>query len=127
LEQSLESETDTGAQFLDTNATPDRAYEKQWALALLDHTLVLLRQQILTNEGREQFDALKVFVWGDSPTISQAEIAAQLGMTSNALGVVAHRLRRRYAKLLREAIGRTVADPAEIDTELRHLIEMISN
>lgn len=46
-------------------------------------------------------------------------------MTENALGVVIHRLRGRYATLIREAVGRTVADEADIEDEMRYLIEIL--
>jgi len=59
--------------------------------------------------------------------VSQAEVAARLGMTANALGVAVHRLRRRFGELLREAIAHTVVGENEIDIELRHLIEVISS
>jgi RNA polymerase sigma-70 factor (ECF subfamily) len=127
LEESLESESALLARIPDPAATPDQSYEKQWAFTLLDHTLGVLRQQIFTSDGLAQFDALKGFIWGGPPKVSQVEVAAQLGMTANAMGVAVHRLRRRYGELLREAVGRTVANASEVDGELRHLIAVISS
>jgi len=53
---------------------------------------------------------------------SQAEIAREFGMTENAVKQAFHRLRQRYRQLLREEVAQTVATPAEIEDELRHLI-----
>ena len=55
------------------------------------------------------------------------DVAARLGITPNALGVAVHRLRRRFGELLREEIARTVATPADVDDELRHLIEVLGS
>jgi DNA-directed RNA polymerase specialized sigma24 family protein len=56
---------------------------------------------------------------------SQANIAAQLGMTANAVRQAFHRFRQRYQSLLREEIAHTVATPADIEDELRHLIAVV--
>lgn len=127
LDQQRDAETRFLAEPADPAAPPDLAFEKQWALTLLDQVLARLRDEFAATGGPEQFDALKVFVWGDPAGVSQVEIAAQLGMTPNALGVAVHRLRRRYGELLREAIAQTVASKDEIDVELRHLITVIGS
>jgi RNA polymerase sigma-70 factor (ECF subfamily) len=66
-------------------------------------------------------------VWGNPGKASQAEVAARLGITVNALGVSVHRLRHRFGELLRSEIAQTVATPAEIDDELRHLMEVVGS
>ena len=127
LDQQREAETHFLAEPADPAAPPDQAFEKQWALTLLDQALSRLRDESAATGGQEHFDALKVFVWGDQTAVSQVEIAARLGVTPNALGVSVHRLRRRFGELLRETIARTVVGENEIDVELRHLIEVISS
>ncbi len=127
LEQSATAETHRLAQVADSAATPDRAYEKQWALTLLDHALGALRQQALASDNLEQFEALKEFIWGGPSTMSQVEIALKLGVSPNSLRVAVHRLRRQYGEILRAEVGRTVTNPAEIDGELRHLLAVISS
>jgi len=127
LEQQREAETRFRSEPADPTASPDQAFEKRWALTLLDQVLSRLREESTATVGPEHFDALKVFVWGDQGAVSQVEIAAKLGMTPNALGVAVHRLRRRYGELLREAIARTVVGENEIDVELHHLIKVISS
>ena len=127
LEQQREAETRFRSEPADPAASPDQAFEKRWALTLLDQVLSRLRDESAATVGQEQFDALKVFVWGDQTAVSQVEIAAKLGMTPNALGVAVHRLRRRFGELLREAIACTVVGENEIDVELRHLMKVISS
>lgn len=126
LDAPNEAETLLLAQVVDPATPPDLAYEKQWGITLLYSTLSDLRQQSAATGGLEQFEAIADLAFGGSPARSQVEIAAQLGMTSNALGVAVHRLRRRYVDLLREAVAATVDNPAEIDGELRHLMAVIS-
>jgi len=111
----------------DPAMTPDRAFEKRWALTLLDHVLSQLREEFTAAGRQEHFDALKVFVWGSPGTASQGEVAARLGINPNTVGVTVHRMRRRYGELLREEIAQTVASPAEIDEELRHKTEVLGS
>src|SRR5262249_7214444 len=127
LEQQREAETRFLAEPVDPAAPPDRAFEKRWALTMLEHVLSRLRTEFTATGSQDHFDALKAFVWGDQTAVSQVEVAAKLGMTPNALGVAVHRLRRRYGELLRETIAHTVASEAEVDIELRHLIAVIGS
>jgi len=127
LEAQREAETRLLAEPADSAAPPDQAFEKRWALTLLDQALSCLRDESAATGGQEQFDALKVFVWGDQTAVSQVEVADRLGMTANALRVAVHRLRRRFGELLRQSIARTVVSDDEIDVELRHLIKVISS
>jgi RNA polymerase sigma-70 factor (ECF subfamily) len=127
LDEQREAETHFLAEPADPGAPPDQAFERQWALTLLEQALSRLRDESAATGGQEHFDALKVFVWGDQTAVSQVEIAAKLGITPNALGVSVHRLRRRFGELLRETIARTVVGENEIDVELRHLVEVISS
>jgi RNA polymerase sigma factor (sigma-70 family) len=95
----------------------DKLLDRQWALALLD--LVLTRLEAETDAT--QFAALKSFLTADKDTIPYAEVAGKLRTTEGAVKVAVHRLRKRYRALLREEIAHTVAGPAEVDEEIRHL------
>jgi len=46
-------------------------------------------------------------------------------MTETAVKAAVHRLRQRYGRLLRDEIAETVADPAEVDDEVRHLLAVV--
>ena len=93
LDQTSEAETHFLAEPAELATPPDQAFEKRWALTLLDQMHSRLRDEFSASGGPEQFDALKAFVWGDQTAVSQVEIVAQVGMTPNALGVTVHRLR----------------------------------
>ena len=73
-----------------------------------------------------QFDALKIFLTGVKPDATYAEFATRLGTTEAALKMRVKRLRHRYGELIREEILRTLADPAEVEDEMRHLLRVVS-
>lgn len=101
--------------------TPERAFERRWALDLLDGALAELRQEYADSGRGKLFDALKGCLTAGGADVAYADLAAELNMTEGAVKVAAHRLRQRYRDRLREAIARTVADPAEVDDEVRDL------
>ncbi len=101
--------------------SPEKLFERRWAVALLDQALARLRQEFTEGGRGPLFDALKVFLTGDRPPTTHEQVATRLGMTAEAVKVAAHRLRRRYRELLREEIARTVDDPADVDGEIRDL------
>jgi RNA polymerase sigma factor (sigma-70 family) len=106
--------------------TPERIFEKRWAATLLESVLQRMRNEFTANGRVELFEALKAHLWGEEVAPSYAELATRLNMTTVAIKVTVHRLRHRYRELLREEIGHTLATPAEVDDEIRHLISVMS-
>ena len=104
--------------------TPERLFERRWALAVLDQVLARLAAQYAQREESALFDALKETLI-TSATPSHARIAESLGMTPGAIKVAAHRLRRRYRDILREEIAQTVASPEEINDEISYLLKCL--
>ncbi|WP_309387752.1 RNA polymerase sigma factor [Cerasicoccus frondis] len=101
---------------------PDTAFDKAWALALLDAVLERLRVE-LTDAGKaDWFDALAPHLGGRDEQQPQAEVAAALGLSETALRVALYRLRKRYKELLRDEVAQTLAKSEDVDAELRHLI-----
>lgn len=100
--------------------TPERIFEQQWALALLDQVLARLQTEMTTDSKAALFGALKGHLTGSQAT-GYAATAARLGMTEGAVKVAAHRLRQRYRELLRQEIAQTVTSPHEVDEEIRYL------
>jgi len=106
--------------------TPDKLFEKRWALALLDRVLAGLRAEYETDGKRDLFDTLKSFVWGEASALSQAELGERLGMSVNAISQAVHRLRKRYGERLRAEVANTVANVNDVEDELRYLLQVIS-
>jgi len=105
--------------------TAEMIYERRWALTVLERVLSRLKEEYLAAHNAALFDALKQLLPDEPGSPSQAEIAAQLGMTENALRQAFYRFRQRYQSLLREEIAHTVATPGDIEDELLHLIAVI--
>src|SRR5262245_9200112 len=95
-------------------------------MALFDQALARLRAEFVASGKSELFDRLKAFLASDPAASDYASAAAALGMTSNAVAVAVHRLRKRYRQLVREEISHTITDPSEIDEELRYLVARLS-
>jgi len=105
--------------------SPDRIYDRQWALTLLDQVLNRLADEYRIAGNAVLFDRLKQLLGGSTDRPSQAQIARELGMTENAVKQAYHRLRLRYGTLLRDEIASTVTNPDEIEDELRHFIAIL--
>ena len=105
--------------------TPEQSYDRRWALALLDKVLNVLRQEQVASGTEELFDTLKPCLVGDRQAQPYTALGAKLGMTEGAVKVAVHRLRQRYRQLLRQEIAHTVASPAEVDEEMRHLLAVL--
>jgi RNA polymerase sigma-70 factor (ECF subfamily) len=105
--------------------TAERIYERRWACTLLDRVLSRLEEIYRTRGNAELFDSFNQLLADEPGAPSQADIAAQLGMTENAVSQAFHRFRQSYQSLLREEIAHTVATPGDIENELRYLIAVI--
>ncbi len=105
--------------------TAEMIYERRWALTVLERVLNGLKDEYRAAGNAALFDSLKQLLPDEPGSPSQAQIAARLGMTENAVRQAFHRFRQRYQSLLREEIANTVATPGDIEDELRHLIAVI--
>jgi DNA-directed RNA polymerase specialized sigma24 family protein len=105
--------------------TPESAFEKQWAVVLLEHVAEQLRAEEMKSGKGGLFDDLRPHLQSDRAGLPYAEIATRHGTSEGAIKVAVHRLRHRFGQQLREQIARTVSSPAEVDEELRHLINVM--
>jgi RNA polymerase sigma factor (sigma-70 family) len=105
--------------------TAEMIYERRWALTVLERVLSRLKDDYIASGNAALFDSLKELLPDEPGAASQAEIAARLGMTENAIRQAFYRFRQRYQSLLREEIAHTVATPGDIEDELRHLIAVV--
>ena len=105
--------------------TPERLFERRWALTVIDHVLAELREDWVRQDRVVEFDALKAALLGDAPPGGYAGVAERLGSTEGAVKVAAHRLRRRFQARLRHRIADTVVDPADVDDEIGYLVQAL--
>jgi hypothetical protein len=105
--------------------TPERLFERRWALEVLDRVVESLRQEFVQRGRPEHFDRLKVFLLGQSDA-PYAAIARDMNISEGALKVAVHRLRKRYRELFRREIADTLSDPGEVESELRFLATVLA-
>jgi RNA polymerase sigma factor (sigma-70 family) len=105
--------------------SPDKLFERRWALTLLDRVLARLEQEFREGGKMELFQRLRTFLVAGTGEGSYAEVGAELGMSGEAVKKAVHRMRHRYYELFREEIAHTVADQAEVEEEMRYLCAVI--
>jgi RNA polymerase sigma factor (sigma-70 family) len=127
LHANADAETDADLQIADANASsPDTEFDRQWAMTVMARALDTLEHEMTSGARAAQFTALKPWLVGDAPTMSQAQVARQLGMSEGAVKVAIHRLRKNFRDATRAEIAQTLRDPATVDEELQQLIAALS-
>jgi RNA polymerase sigma factor (sigma-70 family) len=106
--------------------SPERLFERTWALTLLHKTMNKLEAESSNKEKHKVFGHLVIYLAPAKETLPYREAAARLEMTEGAVKVAVHRLRKRYQELLREEIAQTVSTEEEIDEELQELFAALS-
>jgi RNA polymerase sigma-70 factor (ECF subfamily) len=107
--------------------TPERLFERQWALALLERVLMRMRDEYNTAGKSDLFETLQPFLSTDSGSANYMDAAATLEMTPEAARVAAHRFRKRYRQILKDEIANTVASPDDITDEIQHLFQALKS
>jgi RNA polymerase sigma factor (sigma-70 family) len=120
-----EGETSIGFQAAD-NQTPEKAFEKRWALTLLEQSLARLRKEYFDRGKQEMYDQLKQTLTEGRGSVAYAELAVRLGMSEAAVKMAVLRLRQRYREVLRAEIAETVANESEVEDELREVFRALS-
>ena len=105
--------------------TPEQIFERRWALTVVERTLARLRQEAIETDTPQRFELLKPHLTGVEPRMPYREVAAELGIAEGTVKVAVHNLRQRFGRVLRAEIAETVADPAEIEDEMRHMLQVI--
>jgi len=103
------------------NASPDRVFDREWALALLERVITRLRDESAAADKSPLFERAKGYLMVGESAIPYSQAAKELQMDEGAVRVAVHRLRKRYRELLREEIAQTLSDPAQVAEELRSL------
>ena len=92
----------------------------------LENVIQRLEESYVRKDKGPLFEALKPFIMSGADTEKQAEIAKSLDMSDAAVRVAVHRLRQRYAALLREVVSDTLGPNEDLETELRELMAAFS-
>jgi RNA polymerase sigma factor (sigma-70 family) len=105
--------------------TPERIFERRWALTVLESAMIALREEYRSGGKAELFEALQVCLSGERSTEPYAGLAARLGLSEGAVKVAVHRLRQRFGDALRLTIVQTLGRAEDVEQELTHLISML--
>jgi len=103
------------------NLSPDKIYERQWVMALLEQVLARLALEYKESDKAEHFAGLRQFLVEGGRGTPYAEVGAQLGLTEEAVKKAVQRLRQRYGELIREELTHTLTSPTQVEEELRYL------
>jgi RNA polymerase sigma-70 factor (ECF subfamily) len=105
--------------------TPERLYDRQWCLALLDGVLEAVRAEYAGSGREATFDRLQPFLTGGDDAGTHADAARDLGTSAGAVKVAVHRLRRRYREELRRRVADTLDSDEDVEDELRCLLKTL--
>jgi RNA polymerase sigma-70 factor (ECF subfamily) len=106
--------------------TPDKIFEQRWAATLLDKAIARLREEYTQAQKQALFDELHPFLTEDAASGDYQPVADRLNMAPGAVAVAVHRLRQRYRECVRAEVADTVASPADLEDELRHLFAVLA-
>jgi RNA polymerase sigma-70 factor (ECF subfamily) len=104
----------------------DRLFERSWVESILERVRLRLADDYQRAQKKELFDLLEPHLSNRNDALPRAEISRRLNLSIAAVAMSLHRMRRRYAELLREEIATTVGDSADVDDELRDLMAIVS-
>ena len=107
-----------------SDLSPEQFFERRWGLTVMERAMQRLQTDASKGDGSRVFEALRPYLTG-SGNASYREAAERLSMKENAVKTAVHRLRKKYGQLLRQEIAETVADPREVNDELRYLLTVI--
>ncbi len=120
-----DAERHYGAQSAD-DASPERLFERSWAVALLERATQRLRDEYAARGRQRLLVLLEPALLGGESALRQQQIADELQTSEGAVRVALHRLRRRLGELIRDEVAQTMLDADEVDAELRHLFAALA-
>ena len=106
-------------------ATPEDLFERSWAQTVFDRVLDQLGHRAEGQGRGARVARLRPFLIGAQTRGTYAEVAAEWDVRESAVRAAVHRLRKDFAELFRNEVGRTVTDGAEVDDEVRHILTLL--
>jgi RNA polymerase sigma-70 factor (ECF subfamily) len=107
--------------------TADEVFDRRWAMTLIEQTLERLRAEYQASGKAAEYGLLQEWLTAARGEIPYQQLAEQLGTSAGAARVAVHRLRQRFRDNFRENVSHTVAEPAAIEDEMRHLASILGN
>lgn len=110
-----------------TDESPERCFDRRWARAVFNHAVARLDAENALKDRPEFFAELRRRVTGPQAASPDWEdVAVRFGMNANAVKQAAHALRQRLGTLLKQEVRSIVSTEADLDDELRYLIQLLS-
>ena len=109
---------------LGEQGTPELFFERRWVETLMNRVIGQLRQHYVSADRTELFELLKPFLAGGVP---KGEFASRLNMTEAAIAMALSRMRKRYGQVFRQMVAETLADPNDVEDELRRLMSVLAD
>lgn len=106
--------------------TPENSFDRRWAMTLIRRVMKNLRVEFESRGRLAVHDALLPYLTGIPSPGDFERIGASLAMEPATLRVALHRFRHRFGELLRSEVAYTVADPAEVEEEIRYLLSVMA-
>jgi RNA polymerase sigma-70 factor (ECF subfamily) len=107
------------------SGSSEEMFDRAWAETVLQSSLARLRASYAAAEQETSFDELKVYLSQPANRAAYAASAQRLGISADAVAMAVMRMRRRYQAAVRAEVADTVSTPAEIDEEMRYLVELL--
>lgn len=104
---------------------PETLYLAAWARSLIDTARQRLRKHLERKGRQELFDQLQAVIEMEDTDTPYCDLAVQLRASEASLRLQVFRLRRRFGKLLREEVAKTVETPEEVEDELAWLATVL--
>ena len=106
---------------------PDAFFDRDWALAVVEHAMSALRTEAEANDELARFEILRSWLVTPADRTTAITAARELDLTDGAFKVAVHRLRKRFRQLVTDRIAATVQDPLEVPDELNYLVSAMTS
>ena len=107
-----------------SDLSPEKLYEKRWAMALLDKVVARLKAEYSSVGKSELFRLFVEYLVPGTSRTPYRKIASQVGMSEGAVKVAIHRLRKRYREILRDEVAQTLTDNEKVEDEIKYLFTL---
>ncbi len=104
----------------------EKLFDFRWAATVAEQALRRLGEECEAAGRRRVFEVMSPYLTAERGDVSYAQVAAALGIGTDTVKQLLHKLRERYRELLREEVASTVQNPAELDDELRYLCSVLA-